>query len=344
VNSQPAGSRVLFARGGAWTNLRVDLYNPNVTAAQPMVFDAYGSGAAPVLGVGPGAVGFGFSLGHGQTLPSGGYVLRNLVLDGGLVAQNGIAAAKMANHITIDHVTVRRFQVGVMLHDFTVANLALRNSVVEGNVVIGMLGAGNDWTVEHNTFENNGDARPPSTHAFYFSASGNNRNLVLRNNTFRHNSQPSGVCASGNVTVHGTITGALIEGNTIVSNGYVPGCRGISITAGYPGQEYMRGFTVRGNTVRDSGACVAFNAAPGIVVESNLCVDNTANAFALIENPGNSSGGGDDADSGAVIRNNTVCSTTASAASLIDTVRNATSIIGNITRTGAEASTGPCAP
>ncbi len=337
----PAGTQLLFKRGGAWSGVSASLYNLNATPESPIVFDAYGSGPAPVLGM--VGMGFGFSTGYGQTRPAGGYVLRNLVLDGGRQTQSGITASKMAQHLTIENVTIRRFMFGLLLHDFTVSKLTLRNSVVRDNVQHGLLGGGNDWTIEGNTFEGNGDARPPSTHALYFSASGNNRNLVVRNNTFRNNSQRGGACASGNLTVHGTITGALIEGNRIESSNYVPGCRGISITAGYPGVEYMRNFVVRGNTVRNSGACIAFNAAPGIVIEGNRCMDHTANAFALIENPRNDSGGGDDEDGGAVIRNNIICGTSAAETGLISGVRSAAALAGNVVRARGDARTGACA-
>lgn len=340
INALPAGQQLLFARGGAWDGFSVQAYNRNATQAAPIVFGAYGEGAPPLLRT--TGVAFGFALQWGESESNGGYVVRNLRIDGGGTATAAISASKMASHITLEGLDVSRFQIAILMHDNTVRSLALRNSNIHDNVQHGLLGSGSNWTIEGNTFERNGDARPPSTHAIYFSSGVVNSGLVVRGNTFRDNSQQGGACRSGNLTAHGLIDGALIEGNTIEAATYGPGCRGISITAGYAAQEYMRNFVVRGNTVRNAGACVAFSAAPGIVIDGNKCVDNTANSFALIETASNPTSGGDDADGGAVVRNNIVCSTTAAAGALIS-VRAAAAVDGNTLRTGADSTTGPCA-
>ena len=49
VNALPAGSQLLFARGGAWSNFRISLDNRNVTVAAPLIFADYGTGALPLL-------------------------------------------------------------------------------------------------------------------------------------------------------------------------------------------------------------------------------------------------------------------------------------------------------
>lgn len=343
VNSLPAGSRLLFARGGVWTNVQTQVYNYNVTPAQPLVFDAYGSGAAPWLKTGSGGIIFSFAQ-YAVTTVDGGYTIRNLRLDGEGVGTTAISQGNGTTNILMENLDISRFAIGLSLNDGA-RFLTLRNSVVHDNIQHGMLGAGDDWLIEGNTFQNNGDARPPSTHSIYFSAGITvpAYRLTIRNNVFRNNSQSGGACRSGNMTVHGRIEGALIEGNTIESTTYGPGCRGISITAGYAVQEYMRNFIVRNNSVRNAGACVAFSASPGIVIDGNKCVDNTTQAFALIETVSNVTSGGDDADGGAVVRNNTVCGTNGSAAGLIS-VSNPAALTNNVIRTGPDASTGVCAP
>ena len=86
LNALPAGAQVLLARGGAWAWPTTALHNLNATPSQPLVFDAYGTGPAPLLRT---ASNFAFYLGGnwGNTTNDGGYVLRNLRLDGSGSAQ-----------------------------------------------------------------------------------------------------------------------------------------------------------------------------------------------------------------------------------------------------------------
>jgi hypothetical protein len=306
VNSLPAGSQLLFARGGVWQNFQAaQVANYNVTPERPLVFDAYGKGPAPWMKTGSGGISFNFYE-YGVSTMDGGYTVRNLKLDGQGQATAAVAQGWGTTHITLDGVEITGFTYGLLMGDGT-RHFTLRNSTVRANQQQGLLGAGTDWTIEGNTFDGNGDARPPGTHSIYFSAGQVvGERLVIRNNTFSNSSLSGGVCRSGNLTVHGRIDGALIEGNTITTPGYGPGCRGVSIAAGYGSAEYMRNFVVRGNRFVNAGGAVAFSAAPGIVVENNLIVDTTGNGVTLIEPVPNGSGGGDDADTGAIVRNNTL--------------------------------------
>jgi hypothetical protein len=337
VNALAAGTRLLFARGGAWAGFRANLYNLNATPTSPITFDAYGSGPAPILASTEPL--FGFSTGFGESGANGGYVLRNLVIDGMGVAGAAIRGAKSARFITLDTVEIRRSAIAILMFDDTVRNLTVRNSNIHDNVQHGLLGSGTNWTIEGNTFERNGDARPPSTHAIYFSSGPRvNTGLVIRGNVFRNNSQQGGACRSGNITAHGQITDVLIEGNRIEADTYGAGCRAISLTAGYGTVEFMRNTVVRNNASRNAGAGVAYSAAPGIVIEGNSFTDDTMNTFPLIERASNTSGPSqgtalDDADRDAVVRNNTVCAR-ATAADRLISIGGAGTLSANTTRTG----------
>lgn len=300
-NTLAAGTRILFARGGAWANFAPAIYNRNSTPAAPLVFDAYGAGPMPLL-----AGGFGFATQQGQTATHGGYVLRNLRLVG-RGGDIGVRASKATTGLTLDTVELSGFGIAVLLDDNTVGGLTVRNSYIHDIQQHGILGAGDDWTIVDSIFERVGDARPPSTHAIYFgSGSRATRNLTVRGNVFRNNGQQGGACRSGNLTVHGQIDGALIEGNAFSSTTYGAGCRSISIVAGYGTAEYMRRFVIRNNQILNA-AGIAWSAAPGIVVENNAITDTTGQAWRLIERVGNDSGGRDDADGGEVLRNNATC-------------------------------------
>jgi hypothetical protein len=339
INTLPAGARVLFARGGVWTNFQVQVRNGNATPTQPLVFDAYGTGAAPWLKTSSGGIPFNFSQYQDATI-DGGYTVRNLRLDGLNAGTTAVTQGNGTTHITLENLDIHNFTIGLLMGDGT-RFFTLRNSIVRNNAQHGLLGAGYDWTIEGNTFDHNGDARAPGTHAIYFSAGSLiAERLTIRNNTISNSSLSGGVCRAGNVTVHGRIVGALIENNTIRTPGYGGGCRGMSIAAGYGSAEYMRQFVVRGNRFINAGGAVAFSAAPGILVENNTAWDTTTGGAGLIETVPNSSGGGDDVDTGAVVRNNVLCKSVQQG-SLIN-VANALSILNNTIRLGGDASTGAC--
>jgi hypothetical protein len=244
-----AGTTVRVQRGGTWGNVG-QVNNYNVTPTAPLVIEPYGTGAAPVTGF------YEFAC-YQCTRTHGGYVLRGIDIVGS-GSGSGIAYAGATTHLTLDGVTVRGWSIGILMGDGA-RNFTLRNSTVRDNVQHGMLGAGYDWLVEGNTFQNNGDARPPGTHAIYFSAGSLvAERITIRGNTFRNNSQQGGVCRAGNITAHGRIVGLTVEGNDIESTtGFGGGCRAISLVAGYGSQEYVRQGVVR-NNLRGVQRCTGY--------------------------------------------------------------------------------------
>ncbi len=363
VNTLAAGSQLLFARGGAWASFSLQLHNLNATAASPLVFDAYtppgGGTARPMLSPGGNFFVFQTSL-FGATEDTGGYVLRNLKLDGGGSHGWGIHLRNRSHDILLDNLEITGFEIALhSQNESPIGNVTLRNSLIHHNSEMGMLGEADNLTLEGNTFEANNFSGSGFNHAIYLGGSA--RNGAIRNNTFTNNSvctrapcadgnpvDPN-VCRGGNVTVHGQWDGMVIEGNTIQQVASVGSCYGFSITPGYTSAEFFRNFRVRNNTVINLGGCaICAGASVGPIIENNLLINRNnswMSGVVLGANVGTPGAGGDDVDNGAMVRNNTMCSTYFSGGSQLvaANITGTYTQTGNVLRTGADASTGPCA-
>jgi hypothetical protein len=314
VDDLPGGTQLLFKRGGAWNWKTLRLENLNATPAAPLVFDAYGSGPAPVWRTRSGsAVDFG---GYRNTSNDGGYVFRHIKLDGAGTGQWGFWMHDNLRNVTLEKVEITGFEIAIHAQPSPphgITGFVLRDSNVSRNREMGMLGQYEGAVIEGNTFEANNFSGSAFHHAIYLSggAAGGN-NGVMRNNRFINNSTVNGVCKGGNVTAHGQMSGWLFEGNLIQQDAAAGGCYGFSITPGYNTAEWFRNFVVRGNTVVNAGNCaICAGAAPGIVVENNTIVQSQPAFHRGIEIPANVKPGspvsaGDDVDNGAVVRNNTI--------------------------------------
>ncbi len=306
-----AGTRLLFRRGDEWTMPQITVYNLNATPSAPLTFGAYGTGNRPRFTIQSTGGNPLFYIGRWNTPGRDGNVtIRGLELVGRNVNEStALQQGWATQNIVVEDTVVRNFGIGMNV-GINTTGFTVRNSVIRDNVQHGILGAGINWLIENNTFERNGDARAPGTHGFYFTAhtsEGPNTNLIVRNNTFTNNSQRNGVCSSGNLTVHGGVTGALIEGNTITAQNFAFSCYGISITAGYGTAEFFRQFVVRNNTLRNAGL-ITWSAAPGIVVPNNSITDTLLRqGNRLLGRALNDSGGADDADGSEVTTPNTLC-------------------------------------
>ena len=346
IDTLPAGSQLLFARGGSWAGFSVSLHNLNATPTSPLVLDAYGAGAAPLLRASGGnAITIGGN--WGNTSNDGGYTIRNLHLDGMGTANWGVWLVQNVRNVTLDNVDITGFLIGVHSSGgspYGVTGFVVRNSRINRNSAMGFLGTLSDSVFENNTFDGNNFSGSGFHHAIY--ASGGSRN-VIRNNAFNANSAVNGVCSGGNVTVHGTVDGLTIEGNTITQAAAVAGCYGFSITAGYTTAEYFRNVVIRGNTVVNVGLCaVCASSAPGIVVESNKFINtqNAAQYGVLIPASGGGESPGDDPNGPATVRNNTMCQTTPQAATGTGIAApSGSTVAGNVLQSGAAATTGACA-
>lgn len=334
VNALPAGARVLFRRGGSWDWRTVRLDSRLSTRDTPYVFDAYGSGANPLLRVASAdptrSPNFGFEFSEwGGTVVHGGYVFRNLTLDGMDSGSHAFFFRGAVSGVTIENVTITRFAIGLNAQgDGPIRHVTLRNSHIVRNTHMGMLGGYNDTLIEGNLFEENNHVHGTGfDHATYLSGHGAGvSNLVLRNNRYLRNSVVNGRCTGGNMTFHGRLDNVLIEGNTIEQDaGYTnetdlpaSGCWLMSITQGYDTPQGPEGFTrfvVRGNRLVNGGnTAIAANSAPGIVVESNVFIQQQPTAQTAINVgspeyvPGATAyANGDMLDQAPVVRHNRVC-------------------------------------
>ena len=342
VNALPAGARLLFARGGSWTGFRLQVVNLNATPASPIVFDAYGSGAVPLLNT-PSHIGFEFGK-YNEFEQDGGYILRNLKLDGMGTGLWGVFLRSDLRNVTVENVEITGFEVGIHAQGtgpLGITEVTIRNSNLHHNRQHGMLATANNMLLEGNMVANNNMDGGGREHGIYLSGG---RNVVVRNNTFANNSAPGGVCDGGNLTLHGQMENFLIEGNTVTQAAAKPGCYGMSITAAYSTPEFFRNFVVRNNTFINVGICaLCLSSAPDVVIEGNRIYNMQATGQIGVLIPAIRPGPGDAADGGAVIRDNIVCFSAPGAGSEAVRAPSAGTVTGNVYRTGAAATNGACA-
>jgi hypothetical protein len=335
VNALPAGSRLLFARGGAWTGFRLsEVRNLNVTPASPLVLDAYtpasGASATPWLKTSSGnAIEFGV---FQDTAQDGGYTIRNLRFDGMGTANWAIWLKNEMRGVLIENVEISGFDLALHLQSVAdaagITDVVLRNSSIHHNAGMGVLGNADNLTITGNVFANNNFSGSAFNHAIYLGSHVRvSRNVTVSDNVFTDNSVLNGVCTGGNFTVHGQWDGMVIENNRITQAASTFGCWGISITPAYDEPEAFRNVVIRGNTLERLGSAIAAGAAPGVLIENNV-IKGTVGASVAI--PGIPQGAGDAVDAGGVIRNNTFCGVLGPAI-LMANLGDATQIANTIT-------------
>lgn len=311
LDALPAGAQLRFARGGAWDGLWLRIHNANATPTSPIVFAAYsppwGGTARPWIRTSdaPGGVEIG-----GWTAdvaaPHGGYWIEGLHLDGGGVRSWGVWIRDGARAVVVRDCEIDRYEIGIHISGESPAatGVTLRGLHIHHNNGMGILGHGDDVTIEDNLIEANNFSGSGFNHGIYLGSGGHR--LRARNNVLSRNSVVDGTCTGGNFTMHGTWDDAVLENNLIVQDRSGGGCYGFSITPAYDVAESFRHFVVRGNTIVNLGNCaVCAGSAPGIVIENNVVVSDRTEFSAAIQIPGIEPGPGDVADEGAVIRNNT---------------------------------------
>lgn len=345
INSLAAGSQLLFARGGAWSLGTLRFANPYVTAAAPLIVDAWGQGAAPVLRASSmNAIEFG--TGVSSTPNNGGYAFRNVRLDGLNSAEWGIFLRGNVHDVTLESIEISGFRIAIHTQNINgtvVDRLTLRNASIHHNIEMGLLGDANNLLVENSRFEANNFSGSNFNHGIYLGGSG--RNVVIRNNVFAYNSALAGVCSGGNLTVHGQWDGMLIEGNTVVQAAAIGTCYGIVLNGGYVSEEWFRNVTVRYNRVVNVGGCgICLNSAPYAVVDSNVIINDLPTYLTGVLLPSGSYEGGDASDVGATVRNNVACYLQPASGSSVTRLTGAGATeSNNILQIGVAASTGACA-
>jgi hypothetical protein len=345
VNTLGAGTQLLFKSGGSWNwTSTVRLDNRNTSAAAPLTFAAYGTGAAPLLRV---SSLYGFETGEfSNTTPDGGYVFRGLKFDGLNNGSNNHAIwlRGTVSDVVIEDVEMTGFYIALngQGHD-DIQRVTVRNSNLHHNRGMGVLGTFNNSLFEGNTFEANNFSGSGFEHGTYLS---NNTNLTLRNNRYIRNSVANGLCTGGNMTFHGQNDGLVIEGNTIEQTASAAGCWGMSITQAYTTAEWFRNLVVRNNRLINVGNTgINAQSAPGALIEGNVIINTQTTNQTAISVGSTEYQGGDVADGNATVRNNTACFPTPEANSIVlrtTSVLNAL-LSNNVVITGAAASTGVCA-
>ncbi|QTN29352.1 right-handed parallel beta-helix repeat-containing protein [Rhodoferax sp. AJA081-3] len=344
VNALPAGTQLLFNRGGVWNwTSTVRLDNRNTSAAAPLTFGAYGSGAAPVLLV---STNLGFETGEWQnTVPDGGYVFRGLKFEATASAPDNAWAIWLrgtVGDVLIEDVEFTNFGIALngQGHD-DIQRVTVRNSRFLRNKSMGVLGTFNHSLFEGNVFEGNNFSGSGFNHGTYFS---NVTNLTLRNNRYLRNSVVNGICTGGNMTFHGMNDGLLIEGNTIEQDTSAPGCWLMSITQGYDTAEGFRNTVVRNNRLINGGNN-AMNAqsAAGILVEGNTIINTTPTYQVAISVGHTDYPNGDLADGNATVRNNTICQGGGATGPATTVIAPNSTVSNNVVVSGVAATTGICA-
>jgi len=342
LNTLPAGSRLLFARGGSWNWSPTVLENPLTSAAAPLVFDAYGSGPLPTFGQSSGNM-FHVGGGWNNTSNDGGYTFRNIKFDGRGTAAWGFWFVHTVRDVVIENSEITGFAIGLNSNDSAahgVRGITLRNNNIHHNYDMGMLGHYNDLLIEDNLIEANNFSGSGFSHGTYI---GGGNNITVRNNRYIRNSTVNGVCQGGNMTFHGQIDGLLIEGNRIEQDAAAGGCWLMSITTGYTSAEWFRNTVVRNNKMINGGNnSLVAQAAPGIVVEGNVAI-NTRATKQLSFNIGGGVGAGDTQDANAVVRNNTACQSGGATGAVVNVNSPGAKVTNNVVLTGAAATTGVCA-
>lgn len=307
LNTLPGNTTLLFRRGDTWDGIFKLLENPNTSAEAPLVFDAYGEGPLPALRVASGNM---FHVGgnwNNQT-DDGGYILRNLKLDGMGTAAWGVWFVHNVRDVTIEDCEITGFAIGINSNDsdaHEVNGITIRRNNIHHNRSMGMLGHYNNLLLENNLIEANNFSGSGFDHGTYI---GGGNNITVRGNHYLRNSAVNGVGQGGNCTFHGQIDGLLVEDNIIEQDSSTGGCWLISVTTGYTSAEWFLNAVIRRNTLINGGnTAMVVQSAPGVLIEYNDIINRQGTVQTAISVGSNVLPEGGDVDDGnAVVRNNRI--------------------------------------
>jgi len=322
IGTMAAGDEVRFARGGSFTNARLNIYNVNSRAATPLVFDSYkpswGTGTQkPILTALAGADSLISFTDSGNADHDEGYVLRNLDLRG-LGNGTGVFIYNDADYVTLDNLDISNFAIGVDCSDSNPPNagsnarndyITLRNSTIKNNSAQGYLGGCNQVLIENNRFDNNGFAGTlMRNHNVYIGSKGSS--VTVRGNYLTRSAVGNGVCQGVALVAHNNQSNLLIENNIIdESTGASGGCYGIQVSPGNAGlAESFRGTVIRGNKIINVGYVgIAVAACPDCVIENNFLIRELPGTFiGITMHSEGVESGVDAADTNLTVRNNSI--------------------------------------
>lgn len=310
-NNLVSGDRLLFARGGAWTNHSSipmgDIIGDHIT--NPIVIDAYTpswctgvctSSTKPIL------VFTGTALTWYRYTDNGirsGFQISNLDLRGPGRLVNGTFGmhvtknqsanpnATFATDINVNNVILSEFTMGVYCQFG--ARVKFTNSAFNHIGNTGFLSACSDLLLENNTFLNNGIC-PSETcgypdnqrHAIYLGGGTTESgslgwNVVVRGNSMTQTSYRLGKCDGTPIVVHYNPKNNIIENNLIYETSAGGGCWGIALMP-LGNTEFMDHFIIRGNVFVGLGnRALSIQNSPDVIVENNVIINENAEAGGL---------------------------------------------------------------
>lgn len=314
------GDQVLFAQGGAWDGVNVELFSASALASNPIVISSYapptGATGVPILR----GTGYLFLMGdYFSSTPNSGYSFQGLNMIGTAPDRPGtncgIVPRSANNYITIDNCEFSDFGIGVYcITGSTSAHpsfIHIKNCNFHHNGQ-GFLGSAADIIFENTLWNKNGQSQavdPENAgreHHLYINGHGADR-VTIRNCQFYDagNADTDGTIASqGAITAHGEFDQLLIENNEIINQSQIFGGVGISITQGY-GDGYNEEFArcIIRNNLCVHGA-IHVDSSPGVVIENNVVVWLQTDSEPLLWLPARTYDPNDVHDTGAKIRNN----------------------------------------
>jgi hypothetical protein len=324
--ARKGGDRILFAKGGSWTDASMGIYVATASPSMPVVWDSYsppwGGAAKPIL-TEARALRYLFNFDDaGQKFADGGYVIRNLDLRGGGVmgvstgGQAAVFTYWAVNDLLMENLEISGFKLGVytahlpkdLVKGWENYRITLRNSYVHDNSVASFLGGAADLVIENNILDYNGST-PIFDHDIYLSSAAR---AIIRGNTITRSVLDGlGKCTGSVIVVHGAVDGLLIENNKIVQPpGSKPTCYGIEISGGYTddkGPEYFHDVVIRGNTVVDVGYIgIGARGCTRCAIEDNAVVWTAAGGNQGISMSVNAPSLSDERGTALVIRNNSI--------------------------------------
>lgn len=302
-----AGDSLRFCRGGVFPIAgSTQWHNAQCTATQRCSIEAYSASWASGTEPRPRLVqssGHGFVFANaGDAAPDGGYRVRDLELTCTACSNDdwGFFLFNDVDDLRLERLRISGFGIGVHLSganpcgsapgcDGHNSRIELLASEIEGNRMLGWLGAGDDLLLADNRFIGNGSGTVFQHNVYLSQSNGATQRIrVLRNELFRSAATASGSCQGGSFAVHGEHTDLLIEGNTIREDAGAadPACWGLGVTPGYATPEGFVRAVIRGNTFRNVGnIAIALASCQDCVVENNVIVSEQSFGSVAIAAP-----------------------------------------------------------
>lgn len=319
VNMLQSGDQILFAKGGAWTNSSMSIYNFNSISSNPIVFDSYtpswGGQAKPILTESRSGYNvFEFS-NPGNGVHDEGYLIRNLELRGNGTGMQGFFLYNDVDYVTVENMDIDGFQIAVYLGEGNTPDpgadqenqfFTLKNSNLINNASQGFLGGGDNLLIENCHFENNGFLGSVFYHNIYVSLGDN---VVIRANELFKCAIVNGQSSSTSLVVHGLHDSLLIENNYVHEDSGTASniAWGIAVDPAYATAEGFNNVTIRGNIVENmNNVAIGVASCRNTIIENNIIISESGSGITGIAAPDRQRGTEDMPMDSVTIRNNTL--------------------------------------